>query len=127
MRMGIVAVLAILMLAMAAPAHAQRAALSGGSTANAPQMSGGGGGGGGFGGGGGVSGGHSLPQLPQAVHYTNASAHGTEADFQLTSFVPYEQAVRMGEEALAQPVKTLGEIAAEYRAEKAARHMGEVR
>lgn len=127
MRIGIVAVVAILALAVAVPAHAQRAALSGGSTANAPQMSGGGGGGGGFGGGGGVSGGHALPQLPQPVHYTNVSAHGTEADFQLTSFVPYEQAVRMGEEAPARPTKTLGEIAAEYRAEKALRHFAEAR
>jgi len=121
MRMAIAAAAVLGLFAMAAPAHAQmRTSLSGGSNANVPQNSGGGGGGGGsFGSS--ASGGHALNGISRDVRYQNTSAHGNEADFQLTAYVPYEQAVRMGEAALAQQAKTLGEIAAEYRASKAHR------
>jgi hypothetical protein len=117
MRMAILAVVAILALAIAAPAHAQmmHGPASGGSTANAP-VNGGGGGGGGYGGGSSV-GTHGFSGF-QPIHYQNAAAHGSSADFELTVFVPYEQAVKMGEAALTQQTKTLGQIAAEYRASK---------
>ena len=116
MRMAIIVAVAVLGLAIAAPVHAQgmRGPVSGGSNAAAPTN--GGGGGGGYGGGSSV-GGHSLTGF-QPIHYQNNAAHGCAADFELTAYVPYEQAVKMGEAALAQQAKTLGQIAAEYRASK---------
>lgn len=132
MRLAMAAVAALLGLVLAAtPAHAQmRAPASGGmqTTATSGQGAGAGGGGGsGSGGGGGFGGGsHTLPTLTQ-VHYANPSAHGTEADYQPTSFMPYDAAVKMGQDALSGPQKTLGEIAAEYRAEKASRHAAAAR
>lgn len=122
LRMAMAAAVALLALVLAVPAHAQmRGPASGGmqttAVGGATGSGGGGGGGGSFGGGSGTGGGHPLPSFA-LVRYTNSSAHGTEADFQLTSFVPYEQAVKMGEAALAEQAKTLGQIAAEYRAAK---------
>jgi|SRR5215469_13352925 len=117
MRTAIVVAVMILGLAMAGPSHAQaRTPMGGGSTASQLNSGGGGGAGGGFGGAG-----HSFRGLA-AMHYANPSAQGNAEDFQVTSYVPYEQALKMGEATRAQQTKTLGEIAAEYRARKAQRH-----
>jgi uncharacterized membrane protein len=80
MRMAIVAVVAILALTVAAPAHAQmmRGPVSGGSTANTA-VNGGGGGGGGYGGGY-TGGAHSFSGF-QPIHYQNAAAHGRRRIF----------------------------------------------
>lgn len=127
MRMVMAAGAALLALVLALPAHAQmRGPVGGGTTTTgvggAPGSAGGGGGSVSGGGGGvGTGGGHSMPSFAPA-RYRNSAAHGTETDFQPTSFVPYEQAVKMGQAALAQQAKTLGQIAAEYRAAK--RHHG---
>jgi hypothetical protein len=126
MRIAIVAAVTVLGMALAGPAHAQmRGPASGGmaTTAVAGTGSGGGGGsasGGSYGGGGGLAAGRSSSSL-QGIRYQNSAAHGTEADFELTAFVPYAEAVKMGERALAQQSKTLGQIAAEYRVQKRGR------
>ena len=85
----------------------------------------GGGGGGGYSGGSAYGGGgvgiHSLPSCPLA-QFNYSYAHGTDADFAPTSFLPYDQAIKLGEAVLAEKPKSLGEVAAEYRAQKKRSH-----
>jgi hypothetical protein len=105
----LLAVVAVLFVA-SLPAHAQARFGSSGGSALA---FGGGGGGGAVGSSVGV-----LPMTPRTIRYSNPSAHGTETDFNLTSFVPYDDAVKMGLAVINQKPKPIAQVAAEYRASK---------
>lgn len=108
---------AALILFFSLPARAQsHMALSGGNANSASPNSGGGGGAGGYGGGGG-SGITALPSSPRA-QFSYGYAHGSDADFAPSSFLSYDDAVKLGESVLAAKPKSLGEVAAEYRALK---------
>jgi hypothetical protein len=110
---------AALILVFSLPARAQsHMALSGGNANSASPNSGGGGGAGGYsGGGGGGSGITALPSSPRA-QYSYGYAHGSDADFAPSAFLSYDEAVKLGESVLAEKPKSLGEVAAEYRASK---------
>jgi len=101
------------------PAHAQSRMSPAAAAPSTLNNSGGGGGGysGGSSYGGGGAGIHSLPSSP-AMQFTYCYAHGSDTDFAPTSFLPYDQAVELGESVLAEKPKSLGEVAAEYRALK---------
>jgi hypothetical protein len=113
-------ILAGLVLLSCLPAHAQ-SRMSPAAAAPSALNNSGGGGGGGYSGGSGYGGGgagiHSLPSSP-ATQFTYSYAHGSDSDFAPTSFLPYDQAVELGESILAEKPKSLGEVAAEYRALK---------
>ena len=101
--------LAILLFCFALPAHAQRAGAS-----NMNHATGGGGGGGT---GSGYADGSSSNHIP-VTQFTVVTAHG-EADFVLSSYMAYDRALLAGQAALVYQTKTLGELAREYREEKA--------
>jgi hypothetical protein len=109
-------IFAALILFFSLPLHAQSRMPPAGAAPGNLNNGGGGGGGGSSGGGGGV-GIHSLPNSPVA-HFSYSYAHGSESDFAPTSFLPYDQAVKLGESMLAEKPRSLGEVAAEYRASK---------
>jgi hypothetical protein len=113
-------IFAAFVLFFSLPLHAQSRMPPAGATPSASNNSGGGGGGGSYGGGGGA-GIHSLPSCP-ARQYSYSYAHGSGADFAPTSFLPYDQAVKLGDAVLAEKPKSLGEVAAEYRAAKKQSH-----
>lgn len=81
-----------------------------------------GGGGAGFGGGFGGSsiggGSFSLPATTRVEHYAYVYAQGSAATYTPTRFVSFETGLKLAEEAQAYRPKSLGEIAAEYRAAK---------
>ena len=110
---------AALILFFSLPARAQsHMALSGGNANSASPNSGGGGGAGGYGGGGGGGSGiTALPSSPRA-QFSYGYAHGSDADFAPSSFLSYDDAVKLGESVLAAKPRSLGEVAAEYRASK---------
>jgi hypothetical protein len=111
---------AALILFFSLPVHAQsHMSLSGGNANSAsPSNGGGGGGGGGYSsGGGGGSGITALPSSPRA-QFSYGYAHGSDADFAPSSFLSYDDAVKLGESVLAAKPRSLGEVAAEYRASK---------
>jgi hypothetical protein len=104
----------ILMFALPAMAQGHGAA----AAPSAPVFSGGGGGGYG----GGISFGSfalGTPSSSPTVHDQVVFAHGSEATFVPTRFVSYSEALKLGKEALAYRPKTVAEVSAEYRAEKA--------
>jgi hypothetical protein len=110
------ALFAALLLTLALPAAAQ-----GHGTAAAPSApvfsgEGGGGYGSGIGFGSIAISTHSSSSTP---HYQLVYAHGSNAAFVPTRFVSYAEALKLGEAALAYRPKSIAEIAAEYRAEKA--------
>jgi hypothetical protein len=76
------------------------------------------GGGGSYGGGGGVSGAESavtfpvLPTIP-AANLPSSAVSGTDADFVPSTFLPYKQAIAMGQEVLDAQHKSVAEAAAE--------------
>jgi hypothetical protein len=111
---------AALILFFTLPLRAQSHMSPAGANPNASVSNGGGGAGGstGSGGfGGGSSGITALPSFPRAqVSY--GYAHGSDADFAPSSFLPYDEAVKLGESVLAEKPKSLGEVAAQYRASK---------
>lgn len=106
----LLAVVAVLFIA-SLPAHAQ--SRFGSSGASVLATGGGGGAGTGVGSSAGV-----LPMAFRTTRYANLAAHGTETDFNLTSFVPYDEAVKMGLAVINQKPKPIAEVAAEYRASK---------
>jgi len=105
-----------LILFFSLPLRAQSHMSPAGANPNAAVNSGGGGGGGSSGGGGG-SGITALPSFPRA-QFSYGYAHGSDADFAPSSFLTYDEAVKLGESVLAEKPKSLGEAAAEYRASK---------
>lgn len=109
---------AVLFLLLALPAHAQNHATQVSSAPSSTTM--GGGGAGGAGGGYGSS--FSFPTSSSAaapVHYQYSFAHGSSSSFVPSTFVPFQDAVKMGEAALAAPPPvSIAQVAAEYRARK---------
>ena len=112
---------AIAILLFALPAGAQ------GRFGSSPAMTnnGGAGGvsGGGYGGGYGGGGGYGFGGYNALPHYATALnqvilVQGTDGDYFPSTFVSFDEAVKMGEEALSYKPKSLGEVAAEYRAAK---------
>jgi hypothetical protein len=103
--------LALLLLFFALPAHAQQRAGSNGITPT-------GGGGGGLGGSlEGGFGGSSTGKIP-VTQFSVVTAHG-DANFILSSFMPYDRAVEVGKAALANSPQSLGDVARAYHEEKA--------
>ena len=108
-----IAILAALVILFAVPADAQsHTAMGGGSTAAAYT-------GGGGGAAGGASGSHAMFHAP-VTQFDFGYAHGTTCDFNPSSYMEYDEAVKYGQAVVAAEAKpkTLGEIAAEYRASK---------
>lgn len=95
-------------LFLVVPAHAQDRA----SRLN------GGGGGAGFGGSSIGGGSFSLPATTRVEHYAYVYAQGSAATYTPTRFVSFETGLRLAKETLEYRPKSLGEIAAEYRAAK---------
>jgi hypothetical protein len=111
MRIAILGALAIL---FSLPAHAQSHTTLGGATPGGGYNTGG------AGGAGGVSGGSLNPVMfhTPATHFDVGYAHGTDGEFVPSSFMNYEDAVKLGRSMVEAKPKSLGEIAAEYRARK---------
>jgi hypothetical protein len=101
--------LAILLLIFALPAHAQR-----GGASNMNHATEGGGGGGGAS----TGAGYTSSNHIAVTQFSVVTAHGSE-DYVLTSYMSYNQAVEAGQAVLAYKAKTLGDLAREYREEKA--------
>lgn len=100
--------LAAFLLIFSVPAYGQHAGAAG--TPAAAPVSGGGGGMGGMGGG-------SLIHSPVTqFHFLLAS--GSEADYKMTSYLPFDKAVAEGRMALVAKSVDLGEVAREYRSKK---------
>ena len=105
--------LAVLILGMSVPAHAQSrsafapAGSTGGVTSN---------GGGGYGGGGGIGGGvsdfHTLPSVPSTT-FRSTAVSGSDATFEPSSFLPYKQAIAVGQDILNAQHESVAEAAAE--------------
>jgi len=93
------------------PAHAQGHAALGGSAPNSGYTNGGGGGAGG------ASGSTSMFHTPVTRFELNY-AHGADCDFNPSTFMAYDDAIKLGRSIVEAKPKTLGEIAAEYRAKK---------
>jgi hypothetical protein len=102
--------LAVFALLFALPAHAQHAGAAPSGTTNS--------GGGGYGGSMGGADFSDSSHIPQ-TQFTVVIAHGSAQDFVPSTFMCFSQAVKIGEAELAYQTKTLGEVAREYRAEKA--------
>ena len=108
-----IAILGALVILFSVPVHAQsHTTMGGGSTAAAYT-----GGGGGSAGGG--AGSHAMLHTP-ATQFDFGYAHGTTCDFNPSSYMEYDEAVKYGTAVVAAQAKpkTLGEIAAEYRTKK---------
>ena len=103
--------LGALLLIFSVPAYGQRAGSVG--TPSAAPSSGGGGGGGG----GGASGGALLNLPVTKFHFLIAS--GSESDFKMTSYLPFDKAVAEGRVVLSTKNVDLGKLAREYRTKKA--------
>lgn len=88
---------------------------SAGAAASSPVFSGGGGVGGGYGAGGVSFHSHSLP--PEA-HYELSYAQGSATEYVASTYVPYEEAVKLGNAALTYKPKSIAQVAAECRAAK---------
>lgn len=110
--------LAVLILGMSVPAHAQFS--KGGSVAGASSTAGvgpnggGGYGGGGIGGGGdtGVTNFHVLPVIPPA-NLPSIAVSGSNDSFEPSSFLPYKQAIAAGQDILNAQHESVAEAAAE--------------
>lgn len=104
----------VLILLFALPAHAQNHATQVSSAPNPATM-----GGSGAGGAGGYGSSFSFPTSSSAapVHYQYSFAHGSDSSFVPSTFVRFEDALKI---ALAPPPKpvSIAEVAAEYRALK---------
>jgi hypothetical protein len=106
--------LAILILGLSIPAHAQRAAagMTGGAAGGA--LSNGGGGGGYGGSGGGIGGSTSLQTLPSIppARLPSTAVSGSDATFEPSTFLPYNQAIAAGEAMLDAQHESVAEAAA---------------
>ena len=105
--------IALLLLLFAIPAHAQRTGALPSATTNS--------GGGGYGGSMGSADFSDSNHIPQ-TQFSVVIAHGSAQDYVPSTFMCFTQAVKIGEAALAYQEKTLGELAREYRAEKARKY-----
>ena len=105
------ALIATAFLFVIVPVHAQD---------RASQLSFGGNGGAGFGSGGFGSSslGGALSATTRNEHYTYTYAQGSATTYVPTRFVSFETGLKLAKEALVYRPKSLGEIAAEYRAAK---------
>lgn len=110
MRIAILGALVIL-FSLPLRAQGQTHGTMGGGSPNAGYSGGGGAGAGGF------SGATSMFHTP-ATHFEFGYAHGAESDFNPSSFMEYDEAVKLGRSIVEAKPKSLGEIAAEYRAKK---------
>jgi hypothetical protein len=116
MMRGIVFV--VVMLLFCVPAYAQHATPAGGATSSAN-----GGGGGGFGGGGGgggyggfASGGNFSFSNSAPTTFLSISAHGD--NYVPSTYLPYDEAVKLGREIQEAKPRNIVEVAAETRAKK---------
>jgi len=106
--------LAVLILGLSIPAFGQRAAagMTGGAAGGAVSY----GGGGGYGGsGGGLTGPtdfHTLPSIPPA-RLPSTAVSGSDATFVPSSFLPYNQAIAVGNAMLDAQHESVAEAAAE--------------
>jgi hypothetical protein len=104
-------IIIVLIISFSLPASAQSHA-GAGAAASSLSFSGGGGG---YGGGGVSS--HALP-LPPEAHYPLAYAQGSATEYVASTYLPFEEAVKLGKEALAYKPKSIAQVAAECRAAK---------
>lgn len=100
-----------LILFFSLPSYAQGHATMGGAAASAGYTQGGGSG---------VGGGGTSPSLLHTplTRFEYTYAHGTDCEFVPSSFMAYDDAVKLGRSILDTQPRSLGEIAAEYRAKK---------
>jgi len=104
----------ILIISFALPACAQSHG-SGGAGATASPLSVSGGGGGGYG-----AGGVSFPShspRPE-VHYELAYAQGSACEYVASTYLTFEEAVKLGKAALENKPKSIAQVAADFRAAK---------
>lgn len=111
-----IVVLGALVMLFSLPAHAQmqtHGAMGGASTTSGYNNGGGGGGGG-------ISGGASAVTMlhTPATRFDLGYAHGSDYEFEPSSYMAYDDAVKLGRSLVEAKPKTLGEVAAEYRARK---------
>jgi len=105
--------LAALILGLSVPAHAQSrsAFVPAGSTGGVVSN-----GGGGYGGGGGIGGGvsdfHTLPSVPSTT-FRSTAVSGSDATFEPSSFLPYKEAIAVGQGILNAQHESVAEAAAE--------------
>lgn len=102
----------LLIFAFSLPAFAQGHG-SAGAAASPLTFSGGGGAGGGYG-----AGGVSFPShspRPEA-HYELSYAQGSACEYVASTYVSFEEAVKLGKAALENKPKSIAQVAAEYRA-----------
>jgi hypothetical protein len=105
--------LAILILGLSVPAHAQvRAGASSAGTSVGGGMGSAGGGGGMGGGMSGPTNFNTLPAIPQA-NLPSSAISGTDTDFVPSTFLPYAKAIAAGQEVLDAEHKSVAEAAAE--------------
>jgi len=107
---------AALLLFLALPAHAQHV----GSASTQVNQGGGGGGGGGQ-----MGGDYGSSNHIAVTEFHVVAAHGS-SDFVDSTYMAYDRALEIGEAILARQQKTLGQIAREYRADKAAKKLSRV-
>ena len=102
--------LAVLILGLSVPAHAQSrsAVVPAGSTGGVVSNGGGGYGGGG----GGVSDFHTLPSVPSTT-FRSTAVSGSDATFEPSSFLPYKEAIAVGQDILNAQHESVAEAAAE--------------
>lgn len=116
-----------LVLLFCLPAGAQTHMVPAGSAASNVSNSGGGGG---AGTGGGASGfaTTTIRLLPTRAAFQGhiEYAHGSD-DFSPSTFLPYQDAVKLGESVLNEEPKSLGTVAAQYRAMKKESHSASAR
>jgi hypothetical protein len=122
------ALFAGLVLLFCLPAHAQTHTVPAGATPSNVSNSSGGGGGGGTGG---TAGGfatstiHALPtRTAFQCHFEYA--HGSD-DFSPSTFLSFQDAVKLGQSVLNEEPKSLGAVAAQYRAMKKESHSASTR
>jgi hypothetical protein len=122
-----VALFAGLVLLFCLPAHAQAHMVPGGSAVSNLSNSGGGGGTGGSGGGSGFAT-SSIRALPTRAAFQChlEYAHGSD-DFSPSTFLPFQDAVKLGQSVLNEEPKSLGAVAAQYRAMKKESHSASAR
>ena len=60
---------------------------------------------------------HALP-LPSEVHYELAYAQGSATEYVASTYVTFEEAVKLGKATLEYKPKSIAQVAAEYRAAK---------
>jgi|SRR5579862_7849010 len=101
--------LTVLIFGLSIPAHAQKAAggMMGGAGGGAPST-----GGGGMGGAESAPAFHTLPVVPPA-NLPSLAVSGSNVDFEPSTFLPYNQAIAVGQEILNAEHKSVAEVAAE--------------